>query len=177
LASGPPPIYFELGSLTVLVQETVRTVLRGISSAGCRVVVDRRGTDLGGVHLTEEVYVLRESVPHAWIFPRVGAAVTHGGPGTVAAVVRAGIPAQILPIFRGHSFWGHRLCSLGVGLPPIPARKVTSEQIASSACTLLQNSDMRCRAAELGRQIRREDGVQRGVEVFERYFPTQSTTA
>jgi len=177
LDAGPRPIYLELGSLTVLVQGTIVKALRGLMETGCRVVVDPRGTDLRGLTLSDNIYVITKSVPHSWILPRVGAAITHGGPSTVAAVLRAGIPIQILPIFRGHSFWGHRTAELGVGLPPIRARRAEPDQIARSASILLNDRRMREKASTLGQTIRSEDGVARAVEVFMHYFPPSPTGA
>ena len=40
-----------------------------------------------------------ESVPHEWLFPQVAAAVHHGGAGTTAAALRAGIPSVVVPYF------------------------------------------------------------------------------
>ena len=167
LIAGPPPIYFELGSLTVLVQETIRNVLRGLVSIGCRTIANPRDTDLSGIQLSDKVFLTNESVPHSWILPRVRAAIVHGGPSTVAAVFRAGIPFQVLPIFRGHAFWGHRAKQLGVGLEPISSEKVRVPQITRAACRLLEDQSMRRKASELGERIREEDGVGRAVKVVQ----------
>jgi UDP:flavonoid glycosyltransferase YjiC (YdhE family) len=177
LDAGPLPVYFELGSLTVLVQDAIINVLRGLMDTGCRVVVDPRGTDLRSLSLSDDIYVVTESVPHSWILPRVGAAITHGGPSTVASVLRAGIPLHILPIFRGQYFWGHRTAQLGVGLPPTRARRVKPDQIGRSANILLTNQTMREKASKLGQSIRSEDGVATAVEVFTHYFPPSPSVA
>lgn len=45
------------------------------------------------------------NVPHAWLLPRCGIAVHHGGAGTTSAALRAGIPAVITPLFADQYAW------------------------------------------------------------------------
>ena len=73
-----------------------------------------------------------ESVPHEWLFPRVAAAVHHGGAGTTAAALRAGIPSVVVPYFYDQFFWGHRLHELGVASRPISQKHLTSDGLAAA---------------------------------------------
>jgi len=62
------------------------------------------------------------------------------------------------------SFWGDRVHALGAGPAPIPFTGLTVEQLASAIRECVTNVAMRERAAEIGRRIRCENGVQRAVE-------------
>lgn len=50
-----------------------------------------------------------DKVPHDWLFPQVAAVVHHGGAGTTAAGLRAGIPTVIKPFFGDQFFWASRV--------------------------------------------------------------------
>jgi UDP:flavonoid glycosyltransferase YjiC (YdhE family) len=54
--------------------------------------------DLGGSveAVADSVYMVG-SIPHAWLLPRVAAVVHHGGAGTTAAGLSAGVPSIVTP--------------------------------------------------------------------------------
>lgn len=57
------------------------------------------------------IYPLK-SVPHDWLFPRIAGVVHHGGAGTTAAGLRAGVPTIIKPFFGDQNFWAERVESV-----------------------------------------------------------------
>ncbi|RRR75368.1 MAG: glycosyltransferase [Candidatus Viridilinea halotolerans] len=98
--------------------------------------------------------------------PWLAAVVHHGGAGTTAAGLRAGVPAVIIPFFADQPFWAERVAALGGGPAPIPRRRLTAERMAQ-AITQATAPEMRARAAEIGRQIAAEHGVARAVAYIE----------
>lgn len=110
------------------------------------------------------------SIPHSWLFPRMAAVVHHGGVGTTAAGLRAGVPSIIVPFMADQPFWGQRVADLGVGVAPIPRRHLTSERLAAAITATVTDAPMRQRAAALGEAVRAEDGVDNAVAVIERYL-------
>lgn len=108
-----------------------------------------------------------DSVPHAWLFPRVAAAIHHGGAGMTAASMRAGIPSIIVPFFGDQPFWGRRVAQLGVGPEPVPRKKLTAERFAITIQRALTDETMRRRAVVLGSIIRVEDGIARAIEIIQ----------
>jgi UDP:flavonoid glycosyltransferase YjiC (YdhE family) len=109
-----------------------------------------------------------ESVPHEWLFSlsRIAAVVHHGGAGTTAASLRAGVPTIIVPFLLDQPFWGKRVYDLGVGPKPIPHRKLTIERLADAMTEAVTNPGIRQRATELGMKIRAEDGIANAIEVI-----------
>lgn len=65
------------------------------------------------IEIPRECFLL-DKVPHDWLFPRIDAAVHHGGAGTTGASLRAGIPTLIKPWFGDQFFWASRVQRLGV---------------------------------------------------------------
>lgn len=73
-----------------------------------------------------------KAAPHQWLMPRCAAAIHHGGAGTTAASLRAGIPTIILPILLDQYFWADRVAAAGVGpRKTIPLRKIKPHQLVS----------------------------------------------
>jgi sterol 3beta-glucosyltransferase len=92
-----------------------------------------------------------DKIPHGWLFPRIDAALHHGGAGTVGASLRAGIPTLVKPWFGDQFFWALRVTKLGAGL------KVASTSVDDLANALTRASKdvvMKERAAMVGEKIR-----------------------
>jgi UDP:flavonoid glycosyltransferase YjiC (YdhE family) len=167
LDGGPPPIYVGFGSMSSRrPEETTRLVLSALAQTGQRAVLLSGWGGLTKADLPDSVLMIH-SVPHDWLFRRVAAVVHHGGAGTTAAGLRAGAPSVIIPFFGDQPFWGQRVVALGVGPEPIPRQQLTAESLAAAIEEAVTNVAMRRRAADLGEQIRAEDGVARAVEAIQ----------
>lgn len=167
LQSGTPPIYIGFGSMSSRKPaETAHLILAALAETGQRAVLLSGWNGLQVENLPDNVFVV-ESVPHEWLFARVQAVVHHGGAGTTAAGLRAGVPSIIIPFFGDQPFWGQRVADLGVGPQPIPRKQLTVERLAQALQTAIHDSAMRQRARVLGEQIQSENGVQRAVEIIQ----------
>jgi sterol 3beta-glucosyltransferase len=109
------------------------------------------------------------AVPHDWLFPRMAAVIHHGGAGTTAAGLRAGVPSVVVPSFGDQFFWGWRVGELGVGPKPIPRVKLTAAKLAGAIRQAVSDEGMRGKAAQVGRQIDAEDGVGNAVALIEAF--------
>ncbi|MGQ9552632.1 MAG: glycosyltransferase [Anaerolineae bacterium] len=167
LEAGPPPVYVGFGSMSNRKpEETADLVLAALARAQQRGVVLSGWSGLQKADLPNSV-VMVDSIPFSWLFPRVAAVVHHGGAGTTAAGLRAGVPAVVIPFFADQPFWGQRLVALGVGPAPIPRKKLTVERLAQAIEKAVTDQAMRQRAVALGARIRAEDGVAGAVAVVQ----------
>jgi sterol 3beta-glucosyltransferase len=178
LEAGPPPIYIGgFGSMTNRdPAEFARAITRALALTGQRAIVLTSGW--GGLRASElppEIFAA-DWVPFDWLFPRVAAVVHHGGAGTTAAGLRAGVPSVVVPFFLDQFYWGRRISELGVGPPPILRKHLEPNTLASAMRTAATDSDMRSRAEALGAQIRSEDGVGRAVATFDRHLSGSTTS-
>jgi UDP:flavonoid glycosyltransferase YjiC (YdhE family) len=165
LAAGPPPVYVGFGSMSSRnPQATAKLVLDALGAAGQRAVLLAGWSGLRPADLPDSVLMV-DSVPFAWLFPRMAAVVHHGGAGTTAAGLRAGVPSIVVPFFGDQPYWGRRVAELGVGPAPIPRKRLTVEVLAGAIDRAVTDPVLRRRAAELGVRIRVEDGVARAVGV------------
>jgi UDP:flavonoid glycosyltransferase YjiC (YdhE family) len=100
----------------------------------------------------------------------MAAVVHHGGAGTTAAALRAGVPSVIIPFSVDQPFWAQRVHALGAATLPIPRARLTADRLAAALTTATMDRDLCARAATLGECIRAEDGVAHAVEVLRGCF-------
>jgi UDP:flavonoid glycosyltransferase YjiC (YdhE family) len=167
LQSGSPPIYIGFGSmLSSNPEAAAELVLQALARTGQRGVLYSGWGGLKQEQLPENVF-MTGSVPHSWLFPRMAAVVHHGGAGTTAAGLWAGVPAIVTPFFGDQPFWGQRVYALGVGPTPIPRRRLTINNLAEAIQCAVSDTHMRKRASDLGERIRAEHGIAQAVAVIE----------
>ncbi|OOV13487.1 glycosyltransferase [Deinococcus sp. LM3] len=166
LNSGPPPVSIGFGSMTTPdPPATTRAVVRALERSGQRAVLLSGWGGLSAADVPDSVFVT-DSVPHDWLFPRVAAVVHHGGAGTTAAGLAAGVPNVVVPFFGDQPFWGDRVQRLGVGPAPVPRRALNERTLADALTRAVTDAGMKERAAALGARIRTEDGVARAAKVI-----------
>jgi sterol 3beta-glucosyltransferase len=167
LDSGPPPVYIGFGSMSNRKpEETADLVLRAIRHTGERAIIFSGWAGLQKADLPDSVLMI-DNVPHSWLFSRVRAVVHHGGAGTTAAGLRAGVPSVIVPFHGDQPFWAQRVTSLGVGPAPIARSRLTAESLAKALQTAMNDPLMHQRAVALGASIRAEDGIEKAVAIIQ----------
>lgn len=168
-----PLVYIGFGSIVVPhPDEMTRSIVKAVDKANVRAIIAKgwsaRGSSdkEGGanedpIEYSENCYSL-DKVPHGWLFPRIDAALHHGGAGTVGASLRAGIPTLIKPWFGDQMFWATRVTKLGVGLR---VNDLDSDNLAKDLNKATTDRVMMERASKIGEKIRSEDGVENAVAV------------
>ena len=174
LDAGTPPAYIGFGSMPSENPEQVTDmVIEALAMAGQRgILLTGQGILGRGMEhqsSAKPVYFV-ESIPHDWLLPRTAAVVHHGGAGTTAAGIRAGVPSILIPVGADQRLWAYRVDALGVGPRPIPRSQLTVEGLSSAIMQAVTDTKMRQRAAKLGEKIRAEDGVGEAVGIICEYM-------
>ncbi|TQM57399.1 glycosyltransferase [Humibacillus xanthopallidus] len=165
LAAGPPPVYVGFGSMPtpdpVGVARDVAGVLRrlsarGVLSEGLAGLAVPRGSGDGASGGPQVIGVGATS--HEALFPRCAAVVHHGGAGTTAAALRAGVPQVVVPHAADQPYWGRRMADLGVAAEPIARKDLTPARLERALDVALSRG-AREAAYRLGEQVRAEDGA------------------
>ena len=169
LESGPPPIYVGFGSMIDHEQgQTIRIIIEALGQTQQRAILLGGWGNLGSGELPD--FILRvDSVPHDWLFPRMRAVVHHGGAGTTAAGLRAGVPTAIIPFTADQPFWAWRVHELGVGPKWILRKRLTAQKLAAAIDQAVHDQTMAQRAKEIGEAIRAEDGLEAAVRAVEQF--------
>jgi len=115
IAAGTPPIYFGFGSLRVTSPaDTVAMIVAACTQLGERALICSGASDFTEIPHVDHVKVV-DAVGQAAIFPLCRAVVHHGGAGTTAASLRAGIPTLILGLWVEYPIWAAAVERLKVG--------------------------------------------------------------
>lgn len=170
LTAGPPPVYIGFGSMGGHSPEQLAEIVIGaLEQSGQRGVLL---SGWGGVMSEQaggKVY-MAQAIPHSWLFPQMAAVVHHGGAGTTAEGLRAGVPTVITPFILDQPFWGARIEALGIGPSPIPQKGLRAENLAAAITAAVTDPQINRRAARIGKAIKAENGVSDAVNLIERYF-------
>jgi len=168
LESGPPPVYIGFGSMGDRnSNHRTQVCLEALRLSGQRGVLLSGWGGLDNIAASRNVYTA-DSIPHSWLFPRMVACVHHGGAGTTAAALRAGIPQVIVPRGADQPFWAERMTQLGVGERCASVAQLTAKQLAVAITRATTDPVRRQHATELGARIRAEDGVGLTVQLIDR---------
>jgi UDP:flavonoid glycosyltransferase YjiC (YdhE family) len=115
IAAGTPPIFFGFGSIPVAsAADTLAMIGGACAQLGERALVCSGWSDFSEVSHFDHVKVVG-AVNYATIFPGCRAVVHHGGVGTTAAGLRAGVPTLVLSTDLEGRLWGARVKRLKVG--------------------------------------------------------------
>ncbi|MCP9272689.1 glycosyltransferase [Mycolicibacterium arenosum] len=115
IAAGTPPIYFGFGSMPVpSPADAVDMISTTCAELGERALVSAGVWDVAQMSPPPHVKLVG-AVNHASVFPRCRAIVHHGGAGTTAASVRAGVPTVILWVGADQPVWAVQVKRLKVG--------------------------------------------------------------
>jgi sterol 3beta-glucosyltransferase len=167
LRAGAAPVVVSFGStVTRQPEKLANLVMDALASLKQRAVLVTGWGGLKAGRPAPSVFVA-DSIPFDWLFPRMKAAIHHGGTGTLAAALRAGIPSVMIPFGPDQSFWAQRAQKLGVAVEAIPAAKLTVEKLAEAIRFAVEDWQIREKAARMGEKIRDEDGVGNAVRIIE----------
>ena len=115
-AAGTPPIYFGFGSMPIAhPADTVAAISAACAHLGERALIWSGPNDFTHIPHPEHVKVV-DTVGLAAIFPLCRAVVHHGGAGTTAAGLRAGIPTLVLWNGLDQPLWAAGIEQLKVGV-------------------------------------------------------------
>jgi vancomycin aglycone glucosyltransferase len=151
IAGGTPPIYFGFGSTPIpSPAETAAVIGAACAQLGERALICGGPNDFTHMPRLDNVKVVG-AVNHAAIFPACRAAVHHGGPGTTAAAMRAGIPSLVLWFWLDQPIWAAGVERLKVGC----ARAFSASTLDSLVADLraILTPQCRARAREVAAQM------------------------
>jgi UDP:flavonoid glycosyltransferase YjiC (YdhE family) len=115
IGAGTPPIYFGFGSTPVTSPaDAVATIGAACTELGQRALIYSGVDGFNQIPHFDHVKIVG-AVNYAAVFPACRAVVHHGGAGTTAAGLRAGVPSLVLWLTADQPIWAAAVTQLKVG--------------------------------------------------------------
>jgi UDP:flavonoid glycosyltransferase YjiC (YdhE family) len=167
LDAGEPPVVIAFGSSRIAkARELTVSLIEAARFCGRRTLLASSWSDSEIGELPADV-CRAPYAPYSLLFERAAVAVHHGGAGTFALALAAGIPQATLPGFADQSFWARKGFELGVSPAPVPRKKMTKEKALTMVREALTKPSYTRRAAEVAAGAIAENGAARAADWVE----------
>lgn len=165
LAAGPPPVLFTPGSATTGQERFFQESVEACRIAGLRAMLVTNFPKQLPANLPEFAKGFAW-LPFGRILPRCAALVYHGGIGTMAQAIHAGIPHLVVPNAHDQPDNALRIERLGLGRTLYPER-YRAARVARMLKEITGSGKMRQNCAEYAKRIDSDDSLRRTCELIE----------
>ncbi len=165
LSAGPPPVLVTPGSAATDRSEFFRTTVLACQAAGARAMLVTNHPSQLPESLPPGVRAF-PYLPFSRILPRCAAVAYHGGIGTLAQAVRAGVPHLVVANAHDQPDNGQRIVRLGLGLS-IGSRSYRKRGAARAIGELLRSQSVRRRCQEFAPRVDGAASVERACALIE----------
>ena len=146
-----PPIFFGFGSMPVdSPADAIAMIGAACAELGERALIGAGWSDFSETPHFDHVKIVG-SINYATVFSACSAVVHHGGSGTTAAGLRAGVPTLILSMDVNQTVWGAQVRRLKVGTAR-PFSKTTQQTLVADLRKILEH-DCAMRSRELAARM------------------------
>ncbi len=143
LDRGAPPVVFSTASWRMNRAAYFETALKACEQLGVRAIF--QGLDADHFAKRSDRVFAAASLPYTSLLPRSAAFVHHGGIGSVASGLAAGVPQLVVPMGNDTPYNGRKLKQFGAGMTL--ANKRYSRELTTTLAELL-SSDSIARSAQ-----------------------------
>lgn len=174
ISAGTPPILVTFGSMPFESKINFSRALNRITTDLHTRIIVVKGW---GMHDTEKLeqnpcIKVVNSAPYNMVFPHVKAIIHHGGIGTIASCLKAGKPFFTCPVMHplgDQYFWGKIAARHGVGLNPVPLKKLTESLLIANTSALLSTEALYTNSKRLQDKLVNENGVENACRLIEQF--------
>jgi vancomycin aglycone glucosyltransferase len=164
-AKREPAVYLGFGSMPAVDRGRLEAAALELGRrSGARVVLFSAYGERQCHALGDRVFAVAD-IDHRSLFPRMDLVVHHGGAGTTAAALRAGVPQLVVPHIHDQFAHGRRIAELGLGPAPVRKAKLTADALFGALET---SHRFRAQARAVGDALAGQSGVTRAAELLER---------
>ena len=165
LNAGDAPVVFSFGSAMRTGRSYFEAAVEACRTLGRRGLFLAKATDQIPPNLPPTI-LQADYVPFSAVFTRAAAVVHHGGIGTTAQALAAGVPQVIMPMSFDQPDNAERLRKLGVARV-VPAAKFTGPTLTAALRDLSADPRVPGACADLQERLRRTDPMRDACDRIE----------
>jgi vancomycin aglycone glucosyltransferase len=172
--SGNSPVYIGFGSNPIADIKKFKQIFEQVrKDTNQRLIISKGWADLPEYNSPDILYV--EELPFDLLFPKLAAAIHHGGTGTMAAIARAGIPQAAFPFIADQFANRDNISKLGLGPKTCNFKEMTAESISTAINECINNNIYKNNAMELSNKLKISDGTDQTILLIEKEFLNQTS--
>lgn len=126
------------------------------------------------VDLSRQDILVVGKVSHDQLFRHASVVIHHGGAGTTASVLHAGVPQVVIPHFGDQYFWAETVRGLGVGR--ILRKRYWPERLGTRVQSVEKASAYAEKARAAAALLAQEDGPGKAVRALENFVQKSRVT-
>ena len=157
LATGPAPVVISAGTANAVSHQFYAAAIAACTTLGLRAIVVTADPRQLPASLPDTV-LHAAYAPFAALLPRAAAFIHHGGIGSVAQALRAGVPQLIQPMAFDQFDNASRVAQLNAGRE-IRVRHFQAPQVAQCLQGILGNAAMAASCRAIAGRLAKADGV------------------
>lgn len=162
-----PTIYVGFGSMSdAKFSKRVSQISEAIIDMGYQVLlVTGWGSVDSNLKISDSKKILiRNSVPHSKVFPKVLVAIHHGGAGTVHAALMNGTPSVIVPFIADQRWWAQKLYEKNLGPKALSKNRLSNSKLQKAIRQALESKP---RITESSREFVKADPMANSLAILE----------
>lgn len=165
LAAGAPPVVFTPGSAGATMHDYFKESVEAVRTLGVRAMLVTNYPEQVPANLPAGVKTFGY-LPFSGLLPHAAMLVYHGGIGTLAQTIKAGIPHLVVP--HGHDQFDNafRIEQLGLGRG-LPEPRYRADRVVTAIRATLDRADVRARARDYSSRVDGEASVARACDLIE----------
>jgi rhamnosyltransferase subunit B len=165
LAAGAPPVVFTPGSAGATMHRYFKESVEAVRALHMRAMLVTNYPEQVPADLPPGVKTFGY-LPFSGLLPHAAILVYHGGIGTLAQTIRAGIPHLVVP--NGHDQFDNafRIEQLGLGRG-LPQTRYRADRVTEAIRAILGSSDVRVRCREHASLVDGDTAVTHACELIE----------
>ena len=172
--SGNPPVYIGFGSNPIADTEKFKLIFEKVrNDTNQRLIISKGWADLPESNSSDILYV--DELPFDLLFPKLAAAIYHGGTGTMASIARAGIPQAAFPFMADQFANRDNIFKLSLGPKTCNFKEMTADSISTAINECINNNTFKNNAIDLSNKLNISNGTERTILLIEKELLNQTS--
>jgi UDP:flavonoid glycosyltransferase YjiC (YdhE family) len=171
LEQGMAPVVITMGSMVMFdTDQFIRVVTKALQQAAQRAILAGGWSGISPGDLSSDQLYYVSEVPYDWLFPQASCVIHHGGCGTVAAVLRAGIPSIVLPQIACQEHFARMLAREKLVTGVFDIQTLAPHALTTAIDQAVTDGPSRQSAQAWQKAVREDQGVTGAADLIEAHW-------